>query len=364
MLGLGSNLTKVNRLVLSPTTDNLVLKHDYQLRPVRPLSDGAASFDGTDDYIDVGSPSTGTGTKTISMWVNPSTTTSNDRIISNIDDINFSIRFDSSNVEIWGNSWETLFSNPSTATWTHFAFVFDGSTNVIGYKDGVAGSSVSTVYNLSNLGIGALLDSSIGTYYDGYICNVGIWDAALSQAQIKSIMWKKYSSLTSSEKTNLVSWWNLDSVIPDTTTFVYDNHHGGGNTLGSEIVADGDFALTGTQAESITGTYWTTAANWTISDEKAHVDSDSTVGLTQTIPLSVGATYFVEFTISNYTRGTLQIQFGGAVIGSGSADGTFSFYKTSTVTSTVLYCYAMSTPKFSIDNVSVKQVNGNTGTLS
>ena len=39
--------------------------------------------------------------------------------------------------------------------------------------------------------------------------------------------------------------------------------------LGSELITDGDFALTGTQAESTTGTYWSTGASWTIANNIA-----------------------------------------------------------------------------------------------
>tara|TARA_R100000234_G_C4922126_1_gene144614 strand:- start:44 stop:682 length:639 start_codon:yes stop_codon:yes gene_type:complete len=50
----------------------------------------------------------------------------------------------------------------------------------------------------------------------GNMCNVGIWSGkALTQAEIKSIMWKNYAGLTSAEKTSLVSWWNLDSTISE-----------------------------------------------------------------------------------------------------------------------------------------------------
>jgi len=37
-----------------------------------------------------------------------------------------------------------------------------------------------------------------------------VWSAVLTQPQIKSIMNKNYAALSASEKTNLVSWWNLD----------------------------------------------------------------------------------------------------------------------------------------------------------
>ena len=39
---------------------------------------------------------------------------------------------------------------------------------------------------------------------------MGCFSAALTQEQIQSIKEKSYSELTTSEKTNLVSWWGLD----------------------------------------------------------------------------------------------------------------------------------------------------------
>ena len=72
MLGLGSNLVKVEKKVLYPVTDNLVLRHDYQLRPVRPVSTGAAYFVSSgSDYIDCGSASNldvGTGDFSVRAW--------------------------------------------------------------------------------------------------------------------------------------------------------------------------------------------------------------------------------------------------------------------------------------------------------
>jgi hypothetical protein len=49
----------------------------------------------------------------------------------------------------------------------------------------------------------------------------------LTQAEIKSIMWKNYVGLTDSEKTNLVSWWNLDYNIGSTIIDLSGNgNHG------------------------------------------------------------------------------------------------------------------------------------------
>jgi hypothetical protein len=218
------------------------------------IGSGSASFDGTDDYINLGSPSTGTGIKTLSMWVKANTVTSDDRIISNLDSPNFSIRFGSSDVELWGGSWVSLFTNPSAGAWTHFAFVFDGSTNVIGYKDGVAGSSVSTNYDFSKLGLGATFQLTHGNHFDGNIAQVGYWSRALTQEEIQEISQKQYSELTTSEKTNLVSWWGLDSATTgQNQSIVLDEN----DTTTTSVSLNGNESalanITGTTTTSITG---------------------------------------------------------------------------------------------------------------
>ena len=58
-----------------------------------------------------------------------------------------------------------------------------------------------------------------GNYSDMYACNIAIWSKFLTQAEIKSIMWKSYADLTgdatSGEKQSLVSWWNLSADAND-----------------------------------------------------------------------------------------------------------------------------------------------------
>ena len=53
-------------------------------------------------------------------------------------------------------------------------------------------------------------DYSANNEFNGNIAQVGWFSAALTQEQIQSIKEKSYSELTTSEKTNLVSWWGLD----------------------------------------------------------------------------------------------------------------------------------------------------------
>ena len=53
----------------------------------------------------------------------------------------------------------------------------------------------------------------LGTFYDngepfdGNMCQVGFWSAALTQAQILSVMEKTYDEFNADDKTSVVSYW-------------------------------------------------------------------------------------------------------------------------------------------------------------
>ena len=155
---------------------------------------------------------------------------------------------------------------------------------------------------------------------------------------------KNYAGLTASEKTDLVSWWNLDSVIPDSTTLVYDNHHGGGEILGSELVTGASSATT------VSGSYTDVLTNY-----------NGTTGQTLAVTFTLGGDYRLKlWSWSNYTviddsieyntgTHTAYIRITGNNFGGG--DLRFNNLQTSTVGG-------------SISNISVKLINGNTGTLS
>ena len=230
MLGLGHNLKKTGLITPGIVTDNLVMKHMYPAGAVEPLSDGAAFFKASNtDWIDVGDTATlRTANFTNSAWVyfnsgimgtgagiitsNPASGTKKGfALIKHSDDTIRARIGDGSNFD------ETISPNDVVAnTWTHVAQTYDGTTQKL-YVDGaLVDSDAYGTYVVSDN------DFLIGAYYssgalpmDGYICNVGYWSAALTQAEIKSIMWKQYADLTTSQKTNLVSWWNLDTDAND-----------------------------------------------------------------------------------------------------------------------------------------------------
>ncbi len=408
MLGLGSNISKLPSSGATIITDNLVLRHQYMLNPVQPLSDGAAYFVGSNtDYITMGDQTNlnmGEGSFSVSCWVKSVQTGTTNFVVSKSDgqhtaagnDKGFALYLGDS-----GTDWTFWVSDGTnrglvqTAVaananqWYHVCGTFDtsGTDTVTLYVDGVLiGSEVQALGDI-DVSDNFLIGGGGTTYdWDGYVCNVGLWDAVLTQAQIKSIMWKDYVGLSASEKTDLVSWWNLDSVIPDTTTLVYDNHHGDGNTFGSELVINGDFTVNEDDWDGYAGVWSNTAG------------PDGTAGnLLVTSPgggawgyiyhaktiLTVGKSYRLSFWFKKgegtetgtFRAGTSNLggEYFSSGVGVDPALGTSTswtyFEKYFTATHATIHLNPASStgavPNSAyFDDISIKEVNGNTGTLS
>ena len=235
-LGLGSKSTNSGLITPGIVTDNLVLKHKYDSGSVVPVSDGAAFFDGSDDYIECGTIGLNPNSVTVSTWVKFPGEDSSDsyaRIFeADGDEKSYHLRYDKANnrfvVRLSSNgSDHTLCTGTGVVTsftpWYHFAFTYNASGGAIklyvnGDLDATAthsGGGNLHVPSTPRVRIGQESNANSNNW-DGYICNAGVWSSALTQPQIKSIMNKNYAGLTDSEKTNLVSWWNLDETIETT----------------------------------------------------------------------------------------------------------------------------------------------------
>ena len=249
MLGLGSSIVKGGAGAKTIVTDNLVLKHNYDAGRVHQVGTGAASLTASStDYIDFSDVcDLSTTDFSICFWAYVTEATSQN-FISKFQDSNnrwFIRTNDSDVVQFYsliggGNNINHAGSTTlSSHTWYHIAVTCDrsdGSTGTKIYVNGVldvqGDANAVDHSNTGPLHIG-LQDT---TYIDdSYICNVGIWinpggggsaSAILSPAQIKSIMWKNYADLTTSEKSgsNLLSWWNLSENAND-------NHGSNNGTL-------------------------------------------------------------------------------------------------------------------------------------
>jgi len=237
------------------------------------IGNGSALFDGISDKINCGEIATLNSATdlTVTAWVKCANTGGGQPIVSCVKDSNegWMLKITGNTLQVimdsgsdsHGQTASNTFKNDTTGAgtgdgWHHLAMVFDGggadnAAKLKCYKNGTlmtltyTGTIPTAVDDLAgyNVYIGHY-DTQGGTdqFFLGYIAQVGIWEAALTQEQIQSVKEKSYSELTISEKEYLVSWWGLDSVLTATMTaipggdaqdmVVADLHNG--ETLGSE----------------------------------------------------------------------------------------------------------------------------------
>lgn len=387
MLGLGSNLTKGGAGAKTIVTDGLVLKHNYAVGAVQPLSDGAADINAdaaADEYIDVGTIEITTNDVTMSAWVYITDWVNYAGIVNNrsVWDTNPGIEMRCANGV---DKFQILIDEPTTGStsvlsgtknsnqWYHVCGVFDRDGLMSLYVDGVLEASVAISNYADSLTHSTVtkIGQASTTEMRGYVCNVGYWNRVLSQAEVKSIMNKNYAGLSDSEKTSLVSWWNLDSVTTEVATAVYDNH--GGETFGSELL----------NQPILTGTNWVNR-NATVSDG---------VG-TIAVPADGAYSYFVQTSMaSSYTEGaiykaTVTVQgtagkairvrsetgsnngglttSNGAITLTGSLQEEEFYFISNDQDDTFAIERSSSDEAYSFDihSASLKKLNGNTGTLS
>lgn len=253
-LGLGSNLSKTGLTTPGIVTDNLVLKHNYSAGSVIPVSDGAAYFDGTTAASNnitttLAGNTAFSGNFTMSAWVKRLSNSEYQKVFFATDSTNDRVELyfknnpseaslilviapkDGTTVAAYCHA-KTDWNGNYDGIWTHVAATYTaGSTKI--YINGVDDTDTSTT-NTSTTDIDLDATVRIGEKFYGYICNAGLWTRVLTQSEIKSVMWKQYADLTTSEKTSITAWWNLDSEVGSDgnagSGYVLDENAGAGST--------------------------------------------------------------------------------------------------------------------------------------
>ena len=323
------------------------------------IGSGSASFDGSDDYIDCGIIDFNTDDISIVAWYKADTLGAYEGVINNRDSSGdkpgIQIRIDDGgdDIELFTDCGTTTFSTktdsyvPSTGVWTHVAATIDRSALQSLYIDGalqattdISGQSSADLTNADNLRIGR---SEASAYFDGNIAQVGIWvGRVLTQEEIQSISQKQYSELTTSEKTNLTSWWGLDSSL-----------------TGQNLSITLDSNNTTTTTKSLENTSITHSVT-----EATKITSDT---------LTNGKVYKIVFTKTNVnTSGYCNLshqQIGAgstAIMNITSLSGTLTFYYRAAVSGrhlTIQSGGGGTQWAGTIDNISVEEYNGNPGVL-
>ena len=381
-LGLGTSLSKSGLITPGTVTDSLVLKHNYAAGGVVPVSDGAAYLDATENYISFSSivSDVDGGAASFHFWLKVISTGQEHLILTNGAYDHKFIRITSGGVIRFETDTNNNTAEATLSTWDvnwhSYAIVCSGAQTVI-YQDGNA-LTMSTDDTLTNnvtfTRIGHPTgDSGVSLY--GYICNVGIWSVALTQAQIKSIMWKNYAGLTSTETDNLVSWWNLDETVGDRSSHVEDLVD---TSLGSELW-DSPARTNGS------------IAKWTAYADNTVVTDDGAIKITLVGGAGAAAGAYIDLKDSNDLSSDLtvgktykftcdaKVNTGGNGVVVRVHD-TVAYHTMATVTSTSFveitgYFTAVhatdckvnmemdSTDIIWLDNFSLKEVQGNIGEL-
>lgn len=160
----------------------------------------AYAFNGSNQYLSTASAPVTAAPLTIACWARPSATgTSAYLAIGNTTTgERFQIALNVSSAGVAAQTIASAVTNtatvgaiPAANNWVHAAGVFSATNNRVAYQDGVAGTAntaSSTPSGINSLYVGARNNGGgIGLYFNGQIAEVGIWNAALTAAEIASL---------------------------------------------------------------------------------------------------------------------------------------------------------------------------------
>ena len=398
MLSLGNNLSKKTGVVAPGVVrDSLAMEHKFAVGAVQPLSDGAAYFDSTDDYIDLGTKANTGSDLTFTAWVHFTDNGVQPLIYYG----DFLVQFsDASTFRVWADASNGASSAAHASIqneWHHIAAVVD-SNDVLHYLDGVYLETDTLADGLStDSNASSALGKQSTNFYGGYMCNVGLWSRVLTQAEIKSIMWKQYADLTTSEKTSLVSFWNLDDLPQASNSYRLGTNKGhiyyseGASDHGSNIAIKeflpgnglelGSDVFGGEGSFSSDTGYWSLSNDTTISNGVVITDSGSGNynGIAKSSILTAGKIYKLSFDVieANTPDTLIRLNWGDYTDAaddaypviwsntSGSTDTTGSYYiyfepGANTATTFIIYVSQSGTGNYAevkLDNIVCQEVS-------
>ena len=189
-LTLRSNGTLTN-MASPPTTTS---GWNSSMSPPRTGEFGALAYDGTDDYVDVGSNSVLNGTTfTIALWFNPVVIGGAVHTLfghkGDFHPRHISLDWQTTNKVTIGDEnaayildFGTTFS--AANTWYHVAWTYANGTNT-GYTNGVADGSTSYTFGADYTGNYYI--SSPTSTFNGFIDDVRIYNRALSATEVQQL---------------------------------------------------------------------------------------------------------------------------------------------------------------------------------
>lgn len=163
------------------------------------MAEGARTFNGTSDYMEVASAVVSSEPLTMACRLKPASTA-----VTTVMSIGTSggiSRWQMSHgylgtgcAAISADSGGTVAVSSTGSTesgsWLHYAAVFSSSTSRTAYRNGVAGSvdtTSKTVSGVNVTNIGARYSTTVGSYFSGDIAEAAVWSVALNADEIASL---------------------------------------------------------------------------------------------------------------------------------------------------------------------------------
>lgn len=255
----------------------------------------------------------------------------------------------------------------AASTWYLAVLTADRNGNLTGYLNGAAGTPVDissddgqTASNSDDFYIGSRQGAS---WFGGDMCCVGFWDALLTSGNVTTL-WNNgnplyHADLPAALTTDLISFWDMNEQVIDSTHDCIDKVSATGNDLGfvaAELVTNGAFAA---------DTDWAKGTGWSIGSGVAACDGSAGTNtyLTQSGVLATGNSYATSYDVVSRTQGGTRIYVGsGSPSTTKTTTGTFTQTLTCSGNTDVLMSSRDSGGYFggTIDNVSVKSSRLNT----
>jgi hypothetical protein len=342
------------------------------------------SLDGSNDYLDCGSIDFNTDNFSVSCWVNTSDWTIYSSIWSNRNSsgtaVGFQLRANGTANQLdlisdFGTGSGTFITSTITGvpadTWCHVVCTVDRDGDQVIYLNGDAvidtdSISSNSAVDCTNTSEPFTIGRNHGSiYHDMLVDEVAIWNSVLPAAAVTALYDNgNPTELTSAKgdytaQANLVAWWRMGDGAFDNISVVHDQVNPG---LGAELVVNGDFAIA-----SGAGVGWTAATSTNIGETTGgygYISKVDTETLSQAGILEVDKSYYYTFIAKSGNEvglGHLHISGASATwrqIEDVPADWTT--YSGCIRADNVNFTFSESSHgNIYIDNVSVKEVNGN-----
>jgi len=346
----------------------------------------SVEFDGVDDYLQVSNfNNLGTSDASFSFWVNCSDFT-NVTFLAKFQDNSNRILFIADGTgqfmaqgRIGGSyAWNTTMGSliPFENEWINLIVTINRSANLTLYLNGVsfAATNISSTSstNVDNTGDWFFGAYGGGSYFNGSIDNIGIYDKALTQAEIT----RQYNGgqpidlSTDATSDSLVAYYQMGDGTLDDYPLIADQTDA---TLGSELVINGDFSngLTGWNAPTQDGAYQQDTGSGMKMYSGSAVGASNALSTSGTLNIAgiEGKTYQLDITASDFIGMTnCTIRLNGAYDANNIisfVDGTQTIYFVAYTNFTYIKFVAASFEDgVTVNSISIKQVQGNPATMT